>query len=1108
MTDPNALSGMTGEEKRELLTRLLREKAAKSKSVLPLSHGQQALWLIHQLAPESSAYHIAFYGRIYSPIDVPAFKRALQTLMDRHSILRTVFSTQDGLPLAEIYQYREVELEQVDANGWNEDQLREQVLKDYHTPFDFEAGPLIRWKLYNLSPTDHFILLAVHHIIFDGWSTWLLLNELRQLYTGEISGKPATLPKLEIQYSDYVKWQADMLSSSRGEELRQYWQQKLNGALTELNLPLDHPRPLVKSYEGAQYEVHLNEEPVKAIRALAQAENTTSYVVLLAMFQALLHRYTGQMDILIGSPFAGRSRAEFASLVGYFVNPVVMRAQFETGMTFRDFLKQVRQTVLETLEHQDYPFIKLVEEMSSRQNYSSSPIFQVAFNLLRMIRTGDTFEMLMGGQAGSRTNFAGMELEAVGYPQEEGQFDLELHFIEFDTIMRGALKYSADIFEPATIERMWGHFQTLLAGVTANPEQRIIDLPLLTQPEFQQLMEWNNTRVDYPQDICLHQLFEAQVERTPDAIAVTFEDVHLTYQELNQRANQLAHYLRGLGVGPGTLVGVCLERTAEMLAALLGILKAGGAYVPMDPEYPRERLGYMLEDGHMTLIVTQEKLLERLPEHQAQTICLDTDSEAINHNSNENLRVSLTGNDLVYVIFTSGSTGRPKGVQIPHRALANFLLSMQKEPGITAQDVLASVTTLSFDIAGLEMYLPLISGAQVVIVSRDVAVDGNRLAELLDAVGATIIQATPVTYRLLIDCGWNGRQGLKILVGGESVPRKLVDELLRVGGEVWNMYGPTETTIWSTLCRLTADDPIVSIGHPIANTQIYILDANLSPVPVGVPGTLYIGGDGLARGYINRPDLTAERFIANPFVSPEARIYNTGDLARYLPQGQLEHLGRVDHQVKIRGYRIELGEIESAMNLYPGVRESLVTLREDNPDDRRLVAYLVADSNMELSDLKSALKHRLPAYMIPSAFVMLDAMPLTPNGKVDRKALPPPEYSNHERTQVVMAHTPTEILVSEVWKEVLGVDQISVYDNFFDLGGHSLTAVQVTGKLESKTGLKIDPALIRFQTLGQLAASYDEMQIQKDIIPVPAQTEIGLTQRIFRAFKRSSTSTK
>jgi amino acid adenylation domain-containing protein len=973
-------------EKRALLEEKLQKKASQSVSFHPLSHGQRALWFLYQLAPDSSAYNVIYAARIRSALDIPALRRALQALIDRHATLRTTYGTRRGELVQQVHQQQDVHFEVIDASSWNPARLDAQLFEEADRPFDLEQGQVLRLELFKLSEQEHILLLTIHHIAADFWSLDVLVHELSTLYAAKQAGAAASLPPLQVQYTDYVRWQAELLAGSEGEKLRDFWLSNLAGELPTLNLPTDRVRPPIQSFRGAslQYRFELDEELSSRLRALSKAAGTTLYMTALAAFQVLLHRYSGQDDILVGSPALGRSRAEWEQIVGYLINPLVFRADFSENPTFRTFLDQVRRTVLSALEHQEYPFPLLVEQLQPTRDPSRSPLFQVMFvwDRLRQ-REGqpDALNLLAAG-----SDEADIQVEPMISEQRGAALDLTLTMFEVGEALSGAVQYNVDLFDKGTIGRMVEHFQTLLRSIVADPTQRIAHLKILTDAEMHTLhVTWNETAADYPSQACVHELFEAQVKRTPEAVACisgeepfgVAQDGQLTYGELNRRANRLAHYLRASGVGPEALVGICMEPSLEMVIGLLGILKAGGVYVPLDPAYPQERLALMLQDSGARLLLTQERLLADLPKHEVEVVCLDHDWTQIARSSARNPARKATAENLAYVIYTSGSTGKPKGVQVSHRAVCNLLHAMRDQPGIANQDVLLAVTSLSFDIAALEIFLPLMVGARLVVASREVAADGVRLSEMLAACGATVMQATPATWRLLLEAGWPGNPQLKILCGGEALPHELADQLLGCGSELWNLYGPTETTIWSALYPLSpSHSPAhtvdreqdsrhgpVSIGRPIGNTQFYLLDSHLQPVPVGVPGELYIGGDGLARGYLNHPELTEEKFVyvlpptarestASPpnigegQVEDSLRLYKTGDLVRYRPDGNLEFLNRIDYQVKVRGYRIELGEIEAAMEQHPAVRQVVVVTREleHNPGEKLLVGYIVSQA--------------------------------------------------------------------------------------------------------------------------------------------------------------------
>lgn len=816
----------------------------------------------------------------------------------------------------------------------------------------------------------------------------------------------------------------DLRRSVNPEQTPAYWRKQLAGSPAILELPTDRSRLPIQSFRADHELVQFPQSLRDRLQALCTREDVSPFVLFLAAFQTLLMRHARQEDIVVGTSLQD---VPFPSDIA---GPIIaIRTDMSGDPTFRELLHRVSKVVDEAREHQEISWERLVEALQPEQDPSRHPIFQAKFSL-----TDSPAE-------------PGFQLDRASGP-EALNVDLHLHLHSRSGALTADFAYAADLFDTATIRRMAGHFQRLLEGVVAYPDEHISGLPILTAAEREQLLaEWNNTSTNYPRKACVHHLFEAQVARTPDSVAVVFENSRLTYRELNARGNQLARYLVKLGVGPYVLVGICVERSLEMIVGLLGILKAGGAYVPVDPAFPADRIAFMLEDAEAPVLLTQGHLVSGLPKHKAALVRLDADWSKIAGESTENLPTRSKAKDLVYTMYTSGSTGKPKGVQIPHRAVVNFLVSMAQTPGMTAQDRLLAVTTLSFDIAGLEIYLPLTLGASVEIASRNVYSDGNQLLAKLKSSGATVMQATPATWRMLLEAGWQSSPGLKILVGGEAVPVKLADELMRRADSVWNMYGPTETTIWSTVRKFRRGEATVSIGRPIANTEVFILDKLLQPVPIGVAGELLIGGDGLARGYLKRPELTADKFIAHPFSDqPGARLYKTGDLARYLPNGEIEFLGRIDHQVKIRGFRIELGEIESVLRQHPGVSETVVVAREDVPGDKRVVAYFLSKTTPapRLTELRSFLKLKLPEYMIPSIFVSLTALPLTPNGKVDRKALPLPQAMDIRSEDAYVApRNEAEAKMARIWEDVLRTKPIGVKHDFFDLGGHSLLAARL-----------------------------------------------------------------
>ncbi|WP_414582659.1 amino acid adenylation domain-containing protein [Scytonema sp. PCC 10023] len=1019
-------------------------KQDKDTSIHPLSSSQRGLWFIHQLTPNTATYNIPIVISLEGCINLTALQDSLNEIIRRHEVLRTSFAVVDGQAVQIINPVTPLTLELKDLRSLSENERIQEAQRLAtelaQQPFDLSSQSLLRAKLLHLNEQNYQLLVTLHHIIADGWSIGILIKEIAALYEAFSTGKTLLLPELPIQYKDFVNWQRQWLDSERIQPLLTYWKQKLKGELPVLNLPTDRPRSPVQTFNGAQAKLVLSQTLRKELKILSQEQGVTLFMTLLAAFKTLLYRYTGQSDILVGSPIANRNRAEIESLIGFFVNVLVLRTDLSGELSFQELLARVKSTALKAYVHQDLPFEKLVEEIQPQRDLSYNPLFQVMFVL-------------------QNVPISNPSLSDVSVSYKEGyngtsKFDLTLFMEDSEQGLVATCEYNTDLFNADTVTRMLGHFQTLLESIVRNPEQRIWDLQLLTPSEVRQLLvEWNDTKTDYPQDKCIHQLFEEQVEKTPSDIAVVFEDQQLTYRELNNRANQLAHYLQQVGVKPDVIVGICVERSIEMVVGLLAIMKAGGAYMPLDPAYPKERLAFTLSDSQVSVLLAHTHLVDDLPPHSAQLVCIDTDRTAFADYISENVVSNVIPEDLAYVIYTSGSTGKPKGVQIPHSAVVNFLSTMRQIPGLAKEDILLSVTTLSFDIAALELYLPLIVGARLVLVNREVTTDSNQLLKQLVSNDVTVMQATPATWRMLVAAGWQSKNTMKILCGGEALDSSLAYQLLERGQEVWNLYGPTETTIWSAVQKVNYQEQqqgVSSIGRPIANTQFYILDPHQKLVPVGVPGELHIGGLGLARGYWNRPELTKEKFIPSPFESGK-RLYKTGDLARYLTDGKIEFLGRIDHQVKIRGFRIELGEIEALLEQHPQVRKTVVVAREDIPNDCRLVAYVVThETTLSVNELRDFLKKKLPEYMLPSAFVVLDALPLTPNGKVDRRALPAPDNLRPELTAAFQApQSEIEKTIAQIWQEVLHLDKLGIHDNFFDLGGHSLLMLQVNNKLRA-----------------------------------------------------------
>lgn len=1032
---------------------------------LPTSFAQRRLWFLDQYEKQREVYNVCLTCHLDGPLDRVALLNAFQALTDRHESLRTCFQEASGEPFQVILQELTIGLPVVELGHLPAREQAEErearIVAEGGQVFNLARAPLWRLVLLALAPERHELLMTFHHAVIDEWSLSVLLRDLTSLYEAYRSNRPAALPSLSSHYADFAVWQRSWLQGEVLDQQLGYWKTRL-AQLPILQLPTDRPRPRQMSFRGAIQRFHASDSVRLGILRIGHHEGTTVSMVLLAAFLELLHRYSNQEDLVVGMPIANRNRIEVEEVLGFFLNTLVLRNDVSGDPTFSELLSRVRQTMVEAFAHQDLPFEKLVEELRPDRDPSRSPLFQVLF----IFQTAP---------------FPITQSEGLTWRSEElgngtAKFDLTLIIGDGPDGLQGYWEYNADLFVPATIERMSGHLLTLLDAIVADPGRRLSQLSILTVAERQLLIhDWNRTQREHPR-ACIYERVADQAARTPERVAVVFQGQTLTFGELNRRANQLAHYLRGLGVGPDVLVGLCVERGLEMVIGLLGILKAGGAYVPLDPSFPQDRLAFYVEDSRMPVLVTQQRLLELAPRPEGtKVVLIDQEWSAIARRPMDNPPAWSTAANLAYVIYTSGSTGRPKGVQVLQGALANFLYSMRREPGLVEEDVLLAVTTLSFDIHALEMWLPLLVGARLVVVSRQVAGDGALLLEALESAQATVLQATPATFRLLLANDWQGNHRLKLLCGGEPMSVELANQLLQRVGELWNMYGPTETTVWSTVHRVKEANAPIPIGRPIDNTLIYLVDQHLNLVPVGGTGELLIGGEGLARGYLNRPELNSEKFLPDPFTPlPGARMYRTGDLARYLPDGTLECLGRIDHQVKIRGFRIELGEIETLLSQHPVVRSNVVVARKDDSGGDFLVGYFLPQTGQPpvIEEIRAFLAEKLPEYMVPSYLVPLESFPLTPNGKIDRKALPSPEQANSGRQRtIVEPRNDAERDLRAIWEEVLKIKPISVLDNFFDLGGHSLLAAMLISQVRKRLGHSLLlGTLFEAPTVEQMAA--------------------------------------
>jgi amino acid adenylation domain-containing protein len=1111
--------------KRELLANILEKEGIDLQSAvkirprqcfdnLPLSFAQERLWFLDQLEPGKSVYNICRAHRLTGSLDIAVLILSVNEVVRRHEVLRTTFPAVDGRPIQVVTAALTLTVKIIDLQEVTQIDREAELLRvateEGRQFFDLALGPLLKVALLRISEEDHVLVFTVHQIICDGRSAGIFFRELEKIYETFSNGQSLTLPPPPVQYADFVLFQRQWVKGEVLESQLSYWKNQLGAIIPMLGLPTDRPRSSVQTFRGAREAIELPTSITVPLKELSRQEGATLFVTLMAAFNTLLHRYTTQEDITVGFPIANRNHAEIQNAIGFFVNTFPLRTDLSRNPTFRELLVRVRTVCIEVYAHQDLPFEKLVEELHQERDLSHNPLFDVMF----------VFQNI----SDPVLKFPDVKSAPVEINTGTSKFDLTLSLGEREQTLVGFIEYSTDLFKRSTIERMIGHFQTLLEGIIADPDRPISTLPLLTDAERRQLLvDWNHTRADFSEGCCLHELFEAQVERTPDAIAVESQGKRLTYRELNSRANQLAHYLRKLGIGPEILVGICVERSLEMVVGVMGILKAGGAYVPLDPAYPRERLTFMLKDAQVSILLTQEGLIEdkisktedsdsrsSILDPQIKVVRLDSDWEIVAKHDQQNLLHDITAEDLAYVIFTSGSTGTPKGATNTHRGICNRLLWMQNAFKLTEFDRVLQKTPFSFDVSVWELFWPLLNGARLVLARPGGHQDSTYLIEVIAKERITVLHFVPSMLEVFLDQpSLQGCSCLRLVIcSGEALRFELQERFFaRLGSELHNLYGPTEAAIdvTSWACERGSNQSTIPIGRPIANTQIYILDSHMQPVPIGVPGELHIGGDGLARGYLNRPQLTAEKFVTNPFSSEAgARLYRTGDRARYLPDGNIEFLGRVDNQIKIRGYRIELGEIETILNQHPSVKENVVVLREhDSSGDKDLVAYFVPrqDSSPSVIDLRGFLRQKVPEYMMPAIFMAIDALPLTPNGKVDRSKLPPPDDSRPSLDQgFVEPRSEIEELVAQVWREVLKLEKIGVHDNFFELGGHSLLATRVVARLRSN--FNIDLALrklFELPTVAGLAEHIDFLRHNQrgvtvpSIVPVPRDRPMPLS---------------
>ncbi|WP_287275047.1 MULTISPECIES: non-ribosomal peptide synthetase [unclassified Okeania] len=1053
------------------------------------SYIQQANWFLYKFKATGLTDKVSVAFQIKSPLDIQSVKDTLQVLIERHSILRSIYYEQDGKIVQTIQENVDINFEQISASSWSDEELEGHLSDSLKRPFNLENSGVFRACLFKRSVTENILLLTVHQIAGDWESLLILVNEFVALYESKINHESLDLPILNKSYEDYIQKELDLLNSSEGKQLGDYWQQNLADELPVLELPTNSPRPTIRTYNGKSIKHTINLQLIKQIEQLAKTETVKVEEILLAVFKALLYRYTGEEDLLVGLLQNRENQPLFPGVIGNFTNVTVIRDSISGNLKFTDFLTQVSKKVFETESYKDYQFALLVQQLKL-SNLSYSPICQAAFGYYK-------FDKLFNAKE--------LELEYYQLPQQKVDFELSLEAIQLEEYFWVDWKYNSDVLAAETVTQIAEHFQNLLIAIIENPQTEVDKLPILSEREKQQiLVEWNNTKTDYPQGKCIHELFESQVEKNSDGIAVIFEDKKLTYSELNAKANQLAQYLQKLGVKPETHLGICVERSLEMVVGILGILKAGGAYVPLDSSYPSERLAYMLADAQVSVLLTQESLVTSLPEHQAQVVCLDKDWEAIAQLPTENLAKVAKPENLGYIIYTSGSTGKPKGVAMSQRALVNLIMWQQQEAIIGQGAKTLQFAPISFDVSFQEIFSTLYSGGTLVLVSQEVRRDSFALMQFMvdNEVDKLFVPFVALQQLATVAAQCQTLPQLReIVTAGEQlqITPDLIELMKRLPNcRLQNQYGPSESHVVSayTLQGTAVNWPALPpIGRPIANNQLYILSRDLQPLPMGVPGELYIGGVGVANSYLNRPELTAEKFISNPFSDRgKSRLYKTGDLARYLPDGNIEFIGRIDNQVKIRGFRIEIGEIETTISQHPTVKETVVLAREDNPGNKRLVAYIVpeTEANQEIvPQLKQYLKQKLAEYMVPSAFVVLSQLPLTPNGKVNRRALPVPDISSFsESNNIVAPRDDIEGKLAEIWSNILNINPVGIKNNFFELGGHSVLAVNLMAKIQQKFAKQLPlSTLFTNPTIEDLASLIrgENQVISSSLVPLQTQ---------------------
>lgn len=1093
MMDLNQKMSVLSNSKRELLLKRLSgvvqitseivpvfSKGQKALSDIPLSDAQHRKWMIHQMDPFNPWFNTYAMFDIKGTLNEAFMRNSIREVMNRHVILRVVYKLKEGKVIQE-ESFPSLDAYYQFVEGVPHDTVYEFAKSEVSKPFNMVTGPLVKFILVKQTEDHYWLIIHMHHIISDGWSIGVLFHELIEYYSASLNNTSVSLPALDIQYPDYSYWQNQLIENGKMENELNFWREKLNGNLSLLEIPSDYPRPPVQRFIGHKIASNLDEELIKQLRAIGSNQNASLFMVILAAFKVLLHRYSGEQDIVIGTPVANRNRKELEALIGCFVNTLVLRTSLNDDSTYTEVLESVKATVLEAFEHKDYPFERIVELIAPKRDVSYTPIFQVMF-ILNESSISNQQRRIME----DKTQNTNMVITSLELSNGTSKYDMTLNLEKRMDRWVCSLEYSTDLFSEETATRMLDNLKTLLEGIIAQPTSRIRELPIMTQQEKIKITkEWNQTQRAVL-DKTIDQLFDEQALISSDSVAITDQNESMTYEELRQYSNRLAATLSTEGVKRDSKVGIYMERSIDLIATLLAVFKVGATYVPLDPKYPSDRNFYVLDNSNASVVITDHAHSESdfMKAISNSVFKVDRNEVCL---TNEKEMEKAKSEDLAYVLYTSGSTGKPKGVKVTHRSVVNLLLSFKDIPGISPDDVFASVTSYSFDISVLEYFLPLVSGATLAIVPASATMDGSELKRYIGKVKASIMQATPSLWRVLVDAGWSKENTpLKALCGGEALTAELARSMLLNGSELWNVYGPTETTVWSTVSKIENTDHCITIGRPISNTKVYILDAYRQPVPIGVTGEIYIGGMGVSEGYLDLPQLTDERFTPSPFLDDDQTLlYSTGDIGRFLSDGSIEHLGRSDSQIKLRGHRVELGEIESALNEIDIVRQSLVTIVELD-GDMKIVAYMVWSD--ELSDavdnVKRQLKRTLPEYMIPSYFMSIEDIPLLPNGKVNKNLLPKFSLGHVALPSIYEApQTLTERRLSEIWSEILGIENVGINDNFFDLGGHSLLAIKMVAQIneEFQVYIQVISLFTTEGTLKDLALRIDNREVPFDM---------------------------